>query len=211
MGRAAPRAGVADRQGRHPDGLPGLARGRHQCERRSHPAVPVTPWTRPGSPATPPLRHDRVQGVLGDGCRHAILARGAGLERSLELRQAHVPGFSLRRLELRHQAFRLTTPSCSAPVQAVRVRHNQFSGQQAAFGSVRYLNQVKRFPSRRFRRVRRRRPRGRRVNSSTRPRHTGTLWSTAAFLGADTSSGHVIGAGFSPGGYRSVFLLVEVP
>jgi len=91
---------------------------------------------------------------------------------------------------------------------------NQFSGQQAAFGSLRYLNQVKRLPS----------PIGSgvyagasleagRVNKLYDGRDTtGNLWSTAAFLGADTFIGPMwIGAGFAPGGTRSFFLLVGVP
>jgi NTE family protein len=41
---------------------------------------------------------------------------------------------------------------------------------------------------------------------------TGNLWSTTAFLGADTFLGPTwIGAGFAPGGTRSFFLLVGVP
>jgi NTE family protein len=91
---------------------------------------------------------------------------------------------------------------------------NQFSGQQAAFGSVRYLNQVKRLPS----------PLGSgvyagadfevgRVNKLyTGGDTTGNLWSTSVFLGADTFLGPAwIGAGFAPGGIRSFFLLVGVP
>jgi NTE family protein len=91
---------------------------------------------------------------------------------------------------------------------------NQFSGQQAAFGSVRYLNQVKRLPS----------PLGSgvyagadfevgRVNKLyTGSDTTGNLWSTSVFLGADTFLGPAwIGAGFAPGGTRSFFLLVGVP
>jgi len=90
---------------------------------------------------------------------------------------------------------------------------NQFSGQQAAFGSVRYLNQVKRLPS----------PLGTgvyagaaleagRVNKLYDGRDTtGNLWSTTAFLGADTLGPTWLGVGFSPGGYRSLFLLVGVP
>src|SRR5262249_23819036 len=91
---------------------------------------------------------------------------------------------------------------------------NQFSGQQALFGSLRYLNQVKRLPS----------PigsgvyagasleagRGNKldVGQST----TGNLESASLFLGADTFLGPAwIGAGFAPGGIRSLFLLVGVP
>jgi NTE family protein len=41
---------------------------------------------------------------------------------------------------------------------------------------------------------------------------TGNLWSAAVFLGADTFLGPTwIGAGFAPGGYKSVFLLVGGP
>jgi len=90
---------------------------------------------------------------------------------------------------------------------------NQFSGQQAAFGSVRYLNQVKRLPS----------PLGTgvyagaaleagRVNKLYDGRDTtGNLWSTTAFLGADTLGPTWLGVSFSPGGYKSLFLLVGVP
>ena len=91
---------------------------------------------------------------------------------------------------------------------------NQFSGQQAVLGSLRYLNQVKRLPS----------PLGSgvyagasleagRVNKLYDGRDTtGNLWSTSAFLGADTFLGPTwIGAGFAPGGTRSFFLLVGVP
>jgi NTE family protein len=91
---------------------------------------------------------------------------------------------------------------------------NQFSGQQAAFGSLRYLNQVKRLPS----------PLGSgvyagaslevgRVNKLDAGRDTtGNLESASIFLGADTFLGPAwIGAGFAPGGTKSVFLLVGVP
>ena len=90
---------------------------------------------------------------------------------------------------------------------------NQFSGQQAAFGSIRYLNQVKRLPS----------PLGSgiyagasleagRVNKLYDGRDTtGNLWSTTAFLGADTLGPTWLGVGFAPGGYKSLFLLVGVP
>jgi NTE family protein len=91
---------------------------------------------------------------------------------------------------------------------------NQFSGQQAAFGSLRYLNQLKRLPS----------PLGSgvyagatleagRVDKLYDGRDTtGNLWSTAAFLGADTFLGPAwVGVAFAPGGNRSLFLLVGVP
>jgi NTE family protein len=91
---------------------------------------------------------------------------------------------------------------------------NQFSGQQAAFGSLRYLNQVKRLPS----------PLGSgvyagaslelgRVNKLYDGRNTtDNLESTSIFLGADTFLGPAwIGAGFAPGGIKSLFLLVGVP
>jgi NTE family protein len=91
---------------------------------------------------------------------------------------------------------------------------NQFSGQQAAFGSVRYFNQVKRLPS----------PLGSgvyagatledgRVNKLYDGRDTtGNLWSTSIFIGADTFLGPAwLGAGFAPGGNRSLFLLIGVP
>jgi len=90
---------------------------------------------------------------------------------------------------------------------------NQFSGQQAVYGSVRYFDQVKRLPS----------VIGSgayagavleagRVNklydgSDT----TGNLWSATAFLGADTLGPTWLGVGFAPGGYKSLFLLVGVP
>jgi NTE family protein len=90
---------------------------------------------------------------------------------------------------------------------------NQFSGQQAAFGSVRYLNQIKRLPS----------PLGSgvyagaaleagRVNKLYDGRETtGNLWSTSLFLGADSFGPTWLGVGFAPGGYKSLFLLVGVP
>ena len=91
---------------------------------------------------------------------------------------------------------------------------NQFSGQQAMFGSLRYFNQVKRLPS----------PIGSgvyagvsleagRVNKlEVGPSTTGNLESAALFLGADTFLGPAwLGAGFAPGGIRSLFLLVGVP
>jgi len=91
---------------------------------------------------------------------------------------------------------------------------NQFSGQQAAFGSLRYFNQVKRLPS----------PLGSgvyagaslelgRVNKLDDARNTtGNLESGSIFLGADTFLGPAwIGAGFAPGGIRSLFLLVGAP
>ena len=91
---------------------------------------------------------------------------------------------------------------------------NQFSGQQALFGSLRYLNQVKRLPS----------PLGSgvyagasleagRVNKpDTGTDTTGNLESGSIFLGADTFLGPAwLGAGFAPGGIRSLFLLVGVP
>ena len=91
---------------------------------------------------------------------------------------------------------------------------NQFSGQQAAFGSLRYFNQVKRLPS----------PLGSgvyagaslelgRVNKLDDARDTtGNLESGSIFLGADTFLGPAwIGAGFAPGGIRSLFLLVGAP
>jgi NTE family protein len=90
---------------------------------------------------------------------------------------------------------------------------NQFSGQQALFGSLRYLNQVKRLPS----------PLGSgvyagasleagRVNKLEAGRDTGNLESASIFLGADTFLGPAwIGAGFAPAGIRSLFLLVGVP
>jgi NTE family protein len=91
---------------------------------------------------------------------------------------------------------------------------NQFSGQQAMFGTLRYLNQVKRLPS----------PIGSgvyagasleagRVNKlDVGPSSTGNLESASIFLGADTFLGPAwVGAGFAPGGIRSVFLLVGVP
>jgi NTE family protein len=91
---------------------------------------------------------------------------------------------------------------------------NQFSGQQAAFGTLRYLNQVKRLPS----------PLGSgvyagatlevgRVNKLDDARDTtGNLESASLFIGADTFLGPAwIGAGFAPGGTRSLFLLVGVP
>lgn len=90
---------------------------------------------------------------------------------------------------------------------------NQFSGQQAALGSIRYLNQVKRLPS----------PIGSgvyagasleagRVNKLYDGRDTtDNLWSATAFLGADTLGPSWLGVGFAPGGYKSLFLLVGVP
>ncbi|HET7763595.1 MAG TPA: patatin-like phospholipase family protein [Burkholderiales bacterium] len=91
---------------------------------------------------------------------------------------------------------------------------NQFSGQQAAFGTLRYLNQVKRLPS----------PLGSgvyagaslelgRVNKLDDARNTsGNLESASIFFGADTFLGPAwIGAGFAPGGTKSLFLLVGVP
>ena len=91
---------------------------------------------------------------------------------------------------------------------------NQFAGQQAMFASVRYLNQVKRLPS----------PLGSgvyagasleagRVNKlDVGQSTTGNLESGSVFLGADTFLGPAwIGAGFAPGGIRSLFLLVGVP
>ena len=91
---------------------------------------------------------------------------------------------------------------------------NQFSGQQAAYGTLRYLNQVKRLPS----------PLGSgvyaggslelgRVNKLDDARDTtGNLESASIFIGADTFLGPAwIGAGFAPGGIRSLFLLVGVP
>jgi NTE family protein len=90
---------------------------------------------------------------------------------------------------------------------------NQFSGQQAAYGSVRYLNQVKRLPS----------VLGSgvyagaaleagRVNKLYDGRDTtGNLWSATAFLGAEALGPTWFGTGFAPGGYRSLFLLVGVP
>jgi NTE family protein len=94
---------------------------------------------------------------------------------------------------------------------------NQFSGQQAAFGSVRYLNRLESLPS----------PLGSglyggvsleagRVNRLyTGPNGsdtTGNLWSTALFIGADTFLGPAwLGAGFAPGGNYSVFLMIGLP
>jgi len=91
---------------------------------------------------------------------------------------------------------------------------NQFSGQQAAFGSLRYFNQVKSLPS----------PLGSglyagatledgKINKLYDGRDTtGNLWSTSLFLGADTFLGPAwLGAGFAPGGNRSLFLLIGVP
>jgi NTE family protein len=91
---------------------------------------------------------------------------------------------------------------------------NQFAGQQAAFGSLRYLNQVKRLPS----------PLGSGVYAGASLEAgrvnklydgtdtTGNLWSTSAFIGAETFLGPAwVGAGFAPGGFRSLFLLVGVP
>ena len=91
---------------------------------------------------------------------------------------------------------------------------NQFAGQQAMFGSLRYFNQVKRLPS----------PLGTgvyagasleagRVNKLDANRDTtGNLESASLFVGADTFLGPAwIGAGFAPGGIRSLFLLVGVP
>jgi len=90
---------------------------------------------------------------------------------------------------------------------------DQFAGQQALFGSVRYFNQVKRLPS----------PLGSgvyagasleagRVNKLDVGQSTGNLESASVFLGADTFLGPAwIGAGFAPGGVRSLFLLVGVP
>jgi len=90
---------------------------------------------------------------------------------------------------------------------------NQFSGQQAAYGSVRYLNQVKRLPSvigsGAYAGVA---LEAGRVNKLYDGRDTtGNLWSTTAFLGADTLGPTWLGVGFAPGGYRSLFLLVGVP
>jgi NTE family protein len=90
---------------------------------------------------------------------------------------------------------------------------NQFSGQEAVFGSVRYLNQVKRLPS----------VLGSgvyagaaleagRVNKLYDGRDTtGNLWSASAFLGAEALGPTWVGVGFAPGGTRSLFLLVGVP
>jgi NTE family protein len=91
---------------------------------------------------------------------------------------------------------------------------DQFAGQQAAFGSLRYLNQVKRLPS----------PLGSgvyagaslevgRVNKlAPGTDTTGNLESVSIFLGADTFLGPAwIGAGFAPDGIKSLFLLVGVP
>jgi NTE family protein len=91
---------------------------------------------------------------------------------------------------------------------------NQFAGQQAMFASLRYFNQVKRLPS----------PLGSgiyagasleagRVNKlNVGQSTTGNLESASLFLGADTFLGPAwIGAGFAPGGIRSLFLLVGVP
>jgi len=90
----------------------------------------------------------------------------------------------------------------------------QFSGQQAAFGSLRYLDQVKRLPS----------PLGSgvyagaslevgRVNKlDSGTNTTRTLESASIYLGAATFLGPAwIGAGFAPGGIKSLFLLVGVP
>ena len=90
---------------------------------------------------------------------------------------------------------------------------NQFAGQQEAFGSVRYLQQLTRLPS----------PlgsgayagfslEGGRVNKLYDSRDTtGTLYSTSGFIGANTFLGPAwLGLGFAPGGNKSVFILIGV-
>jgi len=90
---------------------------------------------------------------------------------------------------------------------------NQFSGQQDVFGSVRYLHQLTRLPS----------PlgsgayagvsvEGGRMNKLYDGRDTtGSLWSSSAFLGANTFLGPAwLGVGFAPGGNRSLFILIGV-
>ena len=104
--------------------------------------------------------------------------------------------------------------SLGGPFRLSAYAINQFSGQQALFGSLRYFNQVKRLPS----------PIGSgvyagasleagRVNKlDVGQGTTGNLESASVFLGADTFLGPAwIGAGFAPGGVRSLFLLVGVP
>jgi len=90
---------------------------------------------------------------------------------------------------------------------------NQFSGQQSAFGMLRYLQQLARLPS----------PlgsgayagasvEGGRVNKLYDGRDTtGPLWSSSAFVGANTFLGPAwLGVGFAPGGNKSVFLTIGV-
>jgi NTE family protein len=90
---------------------------------------------------------------------------------------------------------------------------NQFSGQQAVFGSARYLQQLSRLPS----------PvgsgayagfslEGGRVNKLDDGRETtGNLWSSSVFLGADTFLGPAwLGIGFAPAGNKSLFLVIGV-
>jgi NTE family protein len=91
---------------------------------------------------------------------------------------------------------------------------NQFSGQQDLFGSVRYMHQLTRLPS----------PlgsgayagfsvEGGRVDKLYDGRDTtGNLWSSSAFVGANTFLGPAwLGAGFAPGGNKAFFILIGVP
>jgi NTE family protein len=90
---------------------------------------------------------------------------------------------------------------------------NQFSGQQAVFGSLRYFQQLARVPS----------PlgsgayggvsfEGGRVNKLYDGRDTtGNLWSSSAFMGADTFLGPAwLGIGVAPGGNKSLFFVIGV-
>jgi NTE family protein len=90
---------------------------------------------------------------------------------------------------------------------------NQFSGEQYAFGSVRYLHQLTRLPS----------PlgsgayfgvsaEGGRVDKLYDGRDTtGNLWSSSGFIGANTFLGPAwLGVGFAPGGNKSLFILIGV-
>ena len=91
---------------------------------------------------------------------------------------------------------------------------DQFAGQQAAFGSLRYLNELTRLPA----------PLGQggfagvsvevgRVNKLYDGRDTtGNLWSTSVFVGGQNFLWPLwLGAGFAPGGVKSLFLLIGVP
>jgi len=90
---------------------------------------------------------------------------------------------------------------------------NQFAGQQAAFGTLRYLNRMARAPIEGV---------GAYVGGSLEVGRlnrlddgrdtTGTLESASIFLGANTLIGPIwLGAGFAPGGRQTLFLFLGLP
>jgi NTE family protein len=87
---------------------------------------------------------------------------------------------------------------------------NQFSGQQAAFASLRYFQQIKRVID--YGAYAGVSLEGGRMNQLYDGRQsTGNLWSTSAFLGAHTFVGPAwLGFGLGSGGNKSLYLIIGV-